>query len=485
MKDTLVGKMILDLSASDRRRFRELVYSPYFNKHQPTRQLVDYLLETTAEDWDRAHMESLLWPDKKPAPTALNNLLSDLLKLSYQYLQLQRLEEEPALAQDLVTDALLRRELHDHLPRQLNRQERVVRRSDRIDAENYWHRSALAEKQDRWELNREKRAYNPFLQQRADDLDVYYQIQKWRLACDMLSRNVVVKAKYELHFVEPFEAYYEANPTYPAAYPAIDLYYALYRLLKGGANHDQYREVRHKLERYLDRFPQPEQRTLYSYLLNYGVRQINSGDGRYYQEVLELYKWLLDKEIIFKNGYLTQWTYTNIITAGIRLQDYDWTERFIRSYQSYLLPEVRSNVYSYNLVNLYFERGDHQGALATLQEVSFTDAFYQLAARQIQLRIYYLEETVEPFFSLILSTERFLSRNRQLSDYQKKGSQNFLRLIKRLFKLKIRPHERERKRYRDQWSRLKSAINEAEVLTHRRWLVGQVVDPLDRRGSED
>jgi len=481
MQNTLLGKMIVDFSAPDRRRFRELVYSPFFNKHQPTRQLADYLLDTNPEDWDRKDIESTLWPGEKHPPTALNNLFSDLLKLANTYLQLANLEEEPALAEDLVTDALLKRELHDHLPRQLRRQQRVVQKDLRIDADGYWQRAALAEKQDRWELNREKRAFNPHLQQRADDLDVYYQIQKWRLACDMLSRNMVVKARYELHFVEPFEAHYRAHPDYPAAHPAIDLYYALYRLLHWDPKHDLYREVRRKLERYLDRFPQPEQRTLYSYLLNYGVRQINSGDGRYYQEVLDLYKWLLDKEIIFKNGYLTQWTYTNIITAGIRLQDYDWTEQFIRSYQSYLLPEVRGNVYSYNLVNLYFERGDYQEALATLQEVSFTDAFYQLAARQIQLRIYYLEETVEPFFSLILSTERFLSRNKQLSDYQKKGSQTFLRLIKRLFKLKIRPHERERKRYRDQWSRLKSAINEAEVLTHRRWLAGQDVDPLDRR----
>lgn len=474
MKDSVLGKLIASFSAADRRRFRSYIHSPFFNQQERMQRATDYLLDYAPEEWQRDAFIQRVWAGEHPTQTTFHNTTSDLARHVLRYLSLLRWEGQTVAVESCTTDALLDRELYDLLPRQLQREQRAVERYPFADGEGFRQKAKLAYQYDRWELYREKRTYSPYLQAQADALDVYYQLEKWRLACDMVSRNLVVQANYNLQFIKPFVRFYQENPEYLAQNPSLDLYYALYELLRESPDREHYQRVQRKLTRTLDQFPPEEQRNLYSYLLNFCVRQINSGDGSFYQKVLDLYKWLLDREIIVKNGMITQWTYTNIITAGIRLHDYEWTERFIRDYQSYLQPDQRHNVYTYNLVNLYFERGFFDQALSTLQEVQFTDTFYQVAARLIQLRIYYLEETVEPFFSLTLSTERFLERNKHLSDYQKKSNQNFIRFIKRLFKLKIRIHERDRKRYKEQYQRLKTGINGVDVLTHRGWLARQL-----------
>jgi tetratricopeptide (TPR) repeat protein len=214
-------------------------------------------------------------------------------------------------------------------------------------------------------------------------------------------------------------------------------------------------------------------------LLNYCVRQINTGAPDYYEEILSLYTFLLEKQLLEQRGKLTQWTFINILTAGLRLKNYTWTEQFIRNYKSALAPDNQENVYAYSLASLYFEKGELDRALQLLQEVVFTDAFYQVAAKIIQLKIYYLHQEYDAFFSLSLATQRFLSRNRQLSAYQKKSNLNFLKIIKRLFQLKNKADYLKRNRYQEQLLKLKERIQNTDALGNRKWLV-EAVDQLGK-----
>ncbi|MBK9491589.1 MAG: hypothetical protein IPO07_24425 [Haliscomenobacter sp.] len=183
---------------------------------------------------------------------------------------------------------------------------------------------------------------------------------------------------------------------------------------------------------HLELIPIDELRHLYTYLINYAVQQSNSGDNQFYQELFELYRFLLEKSILIKNDSLTQWTFTNIITVGIRTKNYAWTEQFIQENNHFLLPELRQNVVTYNLANLHFEKKDYASALRMLHNVEFTDSFYHLSAKFIQLKIYYVLHETEALLALIQTTRRFLQRNRQLSTYQKKSSLHFLTLLQKL-----------------------------------------------------
>jgi hypothetical protein len=286
----------------------------------------------------------------------------------------------------------------------------------------------------------------------------------------MHSRKNIVNLEYQSPYLETILQHYEKHPEQLEAHPALNVYFLALRMIQQPASSNAYFAVKALLEQHFTIFPISELRTLYSYLLNYCVRQINTGSLNYYEEILRLYTFLLEKQLLEQRGKLTQWTFINILTAGLRLKNYTWTEQFIHQYKNALSPDNRENVYAYSLASLYFEKGELDRALQLLQEVVFTDAFYQVTAKIIQLKIYYLQQEYNAFFSLSLATQRYLSRNRQLSAYQKKSNLNFLKIVKRLFQLKNKADYLKQNRYQEQLAKLKERIQNTDALGNRKWL---------------
>ncbi len=178
----------------------------------------------------------------------------------------------------------------------------------------------------------------------------------------------------------------------------------------------------------------------------------------------------MSRKIIFKDGYLTQWTYINIVTAGIRLEDYEWTENFINEYRESLHPNNQHNVYIYNLAALYYAQRDYKRALQLLHDVEFTDAFYHLSAKIIPLKSYYDLEEIEAFISLAEATRIYITRNRQLSDYQKRSNANFLKLATRLLQIRLRASILPPKEISRQAQQLQQRL-ESKTVANKRWLL--------------
>ena len=245
-----------------------------------------------------------------------------------------------------------------------------------------------------------------------------------------------------------------------------------------------FHQLKLALKQHKKLLPLEELRTLYNYAINYCIQKINSGDNSFYQETLELYQTMLDDEIIFVNGYLTQWSYKNIITTGIRLHAYDWTAQFIHQYKSRLLPEERDNAFSYNLASLYYAQQDYTNALLQLQDVEFTDPSYHLGAKIIQLKSYYELDETEAFFALIEAFKKYLLRNRQISDYRKKANLNFLKLAKLIFKLKTNQSYLTKKQIREKHAQIQEKMITWEPIANKTWLEEQMNIEYRARNNE-
>lgn len=438
MKKNRFLELYQNFNAKERKQFVLYVHSSFFNQNKNLRLLIDAIEQQikARKPIDKKEIYSLGFADEVYNELKFNNLISDLLYLLYDFLAQARYTRETSLQKQLLIRSLLDHEWLEPCVLQLERYTLVQEAQAWRDG-NYWFAEyQLQELQDQHLMSQEKRAYTPHLQSRSDALDRFYQLEKMKIACDMASRSTAVNADYHCAFIEDIIAWYRLNGEELARFPALQVYLAAYDMFTQQNGQAAYQELKQLLQQHLKVIPQHELRLLYTYVLNFAVLRINSGETHYYQEILYLYKLLLDEAIIFKNGTLTQWTFTNIITAGIRTGDYVWTEQFIQDYQQYLAPDLRQNVYTYNLANLYFEKKDYPSALRMLHNVEFTDAFYHLSAKLIQLKSYFLLAETEALLSLMNATRRFVQRNRQLSDYQKKSSHNFLHILQRLCQLR-------------------------------------------------
>lgn len=426
-----------NFSLKDRKQFVLYVHSPFFNQNKNLQTLIGQLEQhlKAKKQLDKREIYHLCFAPDPYNELKYNNLISDLLYLLYDFLAQSRYNQDKVLQKQLLIRSLLDQEWLEPCVMQLERFAQLQETQSWQDSTHWYAATQLQDLQDQHLMSQEKRAYTPHLQARSNALDRYYHLEKIKIACDMASRSTAVKADYQCLFIDDIIQWYESQPEELERFPAFQVYWAAYKMFRYKDDH-AYLQLKNLLTSQLKVIPQQELRLLYTYVLNFAVLRINTGETRYYQEILYLYKLLLQESIIFKNGTLTQWTFTNIITAGIRTQDYEWTERFIEEYQHYLAADLRQNVYTYNLVNLYFEKQDYAAALRMLHNVEFTDAFYHLSAKLIQLKSYFLLAEHEALLALIQATRRFLQRNRQLSDYQKKSSLNFLHVLQRISQLR-------------------------------------------------
>lgn len=472
MTDTLLLELLRKMETRERTRFRELVDSPFFNKNTKLRKLCHHVLQFAPDfqhpDLEKSKVHRAVFGRQPYRELAFNNLVSDLLQLAYQYLSISQFQQQPEQHLEYLCLDLLDRDLPKQVSRQIRRWK--LWRSKRDDRSyEYFHQAyQLHEKMDQLSLIGGQRKKGEDLQLESDALDRYFIINKLRIACDMTSRNAVVNAGYTSHFLEEIRAYQRRQPDLEQL-PLIQVYTQALRMLESPRETEHYFRLKELLATYRPIIPQRELRILYNYALNVCVRQINIGKSAFYQEIWELYKLLLAEGILLKNGQLSQWSYSNIITSAMRLRAYEWTEEFIHTYKDYLPDEVRENAYSYNLAALYYEQGDYTRALHLLFEVEFTDAFYHLSAKIIQLKVYFQLRETEAFFSLIEATRHYIARNRQLSEYQKRSNANFLKLANRLFQHLVRTEWRPiRGKEREKFVQ---AIEQMQPLANKSWLL--------------
>ncbi len=431
---------LIALNERERQKFSEYVHAAFINKNKKVKKLCDILLNHCSRpskvDLSKKLVYKKLFDGGDYRELKLNNIISDLFKLLQDFLAFQEYLSDPLIKQNLLAKSLIKREHYHGFNAITRRYQQLLENSLYSNYSSFHQQYKFHEIMDQFSLSGDKRSMSKGLQSQNDSLDLYYFANKLRIACDMQSRNMVINAGYQPHFLpELLERYKKEKQQYENI-PAIQLYFLTLEMLT------EQEEVHYfKLRKYLEEkshiFPPNELNTVYSYALNYCVRKINSGRSSFYEEIFTLYKALLERDLLINNGFLSQWDYTNIITSAIRLQEFDWTDRFIHEYKTHLIPEEQFNVYTYNLTALYFAKKDYDKTLDLLHEVEFTDPFYHAAAKIIQLKIYFEIGETEALFSLAEAFRQFLKRNKQFSGYQKESNLNFIKAAIWIYKAKL------------------------------------------------
>jgi len=470
MKDSRLVKILKTLSTREKTKFKEYIFSPIINKNLKIRRLAEYILSFAphfeSNTFSRKNAFKVSFQEEGFRELSFNNVCSDLLQLLYDFLAFKEYQELKTWQKELQMRALRKRELYDQAGRVDKRFAQIQKQSIFKSYEFYLTEYQRFDQLDQLSMTKGKRGYDENLQLKNNHLDLFYFTNKLRIACDMYSRNTVVNAMYECYFLDDIEreiSFFDQTP-------AIQIYFKVLQMLRAKTDQGHYKELIILLENNLQIFPSNELRTIYNYALNYCVKQINFGNSDYYQEILALYKVLLQEKIIFKNGYLTQWTYINIIAAGIRLKNYDWTETFIHNYKEFLQPENRDNVYGYNLAVLYFEQKKYDQALSQLMDITFTDPFFHLSAKLIQLKCYYMLHETEALFSLAEASRQYISRNKQLSDYHKKSYNHFFKMATKIHQLSLNAGIITENKLEKNRHKLQSQLQSLEPLANKGWL---------------
>lgn len=478
MQNSKLLTLLKTLNSRELARFEEYVWSPYFNKHEQVRDLCSYLVKQFG-NWE--HPRNLLkekvfkevYPQKKFDAAQVNRLASQLLQLLHDFLVSEQLHNpQKALEHKLLLLAELRKrksdkDYHSALQQYYRTEEELQQETP----ESYYYLYRLHKELDALFIDKGGRQFDENLQLKNNYFDIFFVVEKLRMACDMTNRNIIVRSNYEVSMLDYLWGYAE-HPEI-AKIPSVRIYKAIY-LMRNSENPEdeqRYRELKRLLEEHLAIFHKGELMDIYSYILNHCAKKINDGQTHYYKEVLAAYQFLVNNQIIFVDGYLPAWDYKNIVTAALRVQDYNWAQTFIENYQKYLSPDTRDNVYCYNLAAYHYAVKDYGKALQALHNVDFTDASYYIGAKTIQLKSYYELNEAEALESLIEAFSTYLRRNKEISEYWKESNLNTLKLTRRINKLRVQQDYMRDKRFQELLERLTKEVNEKSPLANKDWLL--------------
>ncbi len=412
-----------------------------------------------------------LAPEKALDEKSLAHLSSRLFSLAEKFLAVEAFltnewEQQVALAQQYHALNLPR-----HYKTVQTEIEKLSAESPLRNAEHY-REQLLAKRLFYEHSDRNQRGFNERLQDAANALDTYFLTEKLRYAYEMLNYKAVLNVHYEVTLLDEILDW-AASPQFEEV-PSVQVYRRLLLLLTAPDETQHFDSAKSLLSESEQYFDADELRQLYTSFLNYCIRRINRyNDERFLREHLEINKLLLKNGLIFEDGFLPPWHYTNIVSASLKTGQTDWARQFIHEYRERLPPEYAENVFRYNLANYHYHQKNHDDAQRALLQVEFTDVLLNISVRSLLIKIYCETEQTELLLSYLEATRIFLLRNQLLDAQMKKKMQKFVEFTAKF--AKTPPLDRKK------FQLLLESLPPEQEMLHGEWLAGQLRKKLERR----
>lgn len=461
MKNSKLIELLASFSSSDIKRFREFVASPYFNKNIHLLRLIEYL-ESAAPDFNlvkvtKERVFDHLFPGEVFDSRQMGYLMNYLLKLGERFLAMEQYQQEEQLVNCHTLDQFVDRKLDKHYNYLLQKATKKVLESKSKNGDLYYYQYLMGKAAANHFYSQQVRKFDPSLQTVSDQLDQFYFFHKLRYCCEMLNRQTIIRAEYQLHFVDELREYLLGLKEID---PLIEIYLRIYLSIRFSEEEQHFHKLLQLIEEYAEGIHQKIRREIYLYAINFCAPRIRKGDEKYTSIMLDLYIKGIATRALFDGEYLSHWTYSNVVKLALRLQRFEWTGQFIKEQAINLPPTVRTGAEHYNLAELYYHQGEFDDVLDHLNQLQFHDPHHHLGSRVILLKTYYALGAEEPLLSLLSSFSVYLRRNRKISAAMKKTYLNFCNLLHQLMR-----------RNPKKWKLLEHEIQETQPLAERAWLM--------------
>jgi hypothetical protein len=448
------------LDGHERNAFGQWMHSPFFNQDERLLRLWKYLEECLAYDLppDKYKAFKAASSDKAYKESQGNLLNSRLYKQLEQFLSYREWQQHPFEQQRLLLDGLRKHHLGPHHKTAHRNAEQFLQKQPFRTAK-YFHQQLELKEEAHRQISRERPTDASHLREMAGELDAYYLLRQLQYSCLILAHRSVYKQNYQLSLIDHIVPLLKDGAMLNI--PAVAVYYNCYQMLSAETDTEFYHRFRQLLVEHAELFPKEELRDLLLIAINYAVRQVNSGNQSYYEEINKLYKLGLSSDSLLDEGRLSRFTYQNIVIAALRTQDFEWAEDFLYQYRSALGRTYRDAVFSYGKAQLAYYTQQFGQALELLQKANYRDPLHNLGAKTLLLKIYYETDETETLLSHLDAMEQYIRRKTVIGYHRT----NYLNIVKYTRALaSLNPYDKEAR------VQLFHQMQKEEVLTEREWL---------------
>ena len=471
---------IESLPKKELRQFQAFVESPYFNKHQGVIKLVEFLNEIAPDfspqtfNWNII-IQRIFGGDALKAKKQFGPYTTYTLNLLRTFITQQELKDQEPTQSILLLKGLRRRNLNQPFEKELKKGKTPGLEVATNDTISYKYSYQLADEANTFYNKIGKRKKDDSIKVKHHYLDRYFLLEKLRDSCDMLIRTKILNFEFEDEFLPFILSFIKNNLVAFQEDLQILIYYKIY-LMHQTFETSYYFEALAILEKKPMSLPIEELKTIYVYLQNFCIEQINKGNSSFLSEIFKLYQSQLNQDLLIEDGYLSQWHYKNIVTTGLRLEETDWVKAFIENFKNRLPKKDQENAYKFNLASYYYTTKQYEKVLNLLLSIEYSDYRYNLGSKALLLRTYFDLEEYAPLFALTDSFRHYLLRNKLMANNMRVGYHNLFKLTRRVAHLKANHEVMPHRKVEKELSKLKTTIQQTERIFNKSWLIQKVND---------
>lgn len=423
------------LSKVERNRFRKYLLSPYLNDQPDLLLLFDVcdkaLRDSTFTQLEPEQVWRNLYTNKPYNDTQLRRLSSDLNQMALHFLSVEARSQNP-LAEALDLQRLLEKpELKKHLTGIERNISRLLKQVPGQSTEYYLAQFKLHNNiVNKASKHLSVTGYAEKLSSADFYLECFYLTQKLELYIGWLlyQGSRVSEKSVEL----PAGIWKQLEDDRFNQVPLLTVFRQVVNCLTEAEEECHFKNLLASLESQSEHLSRKDLRKCYFIAQNYCALKINQGKREYYREVFDIFKKIIQKEILLEEENLSEGIFKNIVTAGLGVGEFDWTEKFIEEYSPYLPIGIRENARTFNLSYLFFHQKRYAEVINLLQNVEYNDVVYLLGSKIILIQTYYELNEIMALESLIDSFRIYLRRNKVLSKNLKREYINYLGFVKNL-----------------------------------------------------
>jgi len=477
MENSKLLKSLRHLTESEIEEFRDFTNSPYFNKNKDLSSFLNLIIQENILEscaLDKKQVLKKLYPSQVYQERWLPDLMYGLMNLLEAFLAEEKYKQNSFQRKINLMTKVYEKEI-DPMINGIEKDIELIHSQNQFRDSNYFYESFMIHSERDFSFRQlGKISDDENLQNKADQLDLFYLAQKLKDSCEMLNRSQIVSANYGFKMLDSIIPYLFSHPEIYSNHPAINIYLNIYMMLSDDRHEFYFNELNSLIVAYEPLFSVDELRSIYGFAQNYCIRQMNTGNTSFYNSLFDIYKRTLDVGLVFGDNKNMEWDFKNYVSLGLRLKEYDWTLEMINVFKENLPESIQNNAYTYNLANYYYETGDYKKATKLLNSVEFTDIFYSLGAKSMLLKIYYNLEEEESFYALVSSFGIYIRRNKLISKDKLEIYENLIRFTKKAFLLKTKlPYQRKRDYYINVES-LKQKIIDTQKVANISWLLEEM-----------
>ncbi len=451
---------------TEQRELGKFVKSPVFNQREDVQRLYQYMYHHFPKSdkclMDRETVFEAIFPKEKFDAVKMDYTMSFLFQVMKSYLIFKELSSDPVSNQIVLARSLRKRSLGRLFEKEYKTAKKQLISQPYRNTDFHFHYHELLVEQMLYS-SKISRNLTSTLGEASKHLTSYYLAKKLWEACTAVMHKTVWEADMqESDILEAILNHVESTDY--SKVPAVNLYYVCYKALTEKENLHWFERLRQLIKTYYASLPQGEVRDLYLVAINYCIRRFNTGEEAFIREAFQLYREGLDISVFLENGFLSRFTYNNIVVAGLRLKEFNWVEKFLHDYKETIELKYRESTFKYNLAIYYFQKPDHERALELLRQAEFDDVIHNLIARKMVLQIFLEKDEREVLSSWLISFKNFIYRHKELGNYQKDRYLNLIKFTKRILSV-------------DRYDKvalkgLKQEIEGTEQVAEKEWLLG-------------